>query len=214
VSRVPVVVLGSGRGSNFDAVASAIELQEIDAQILGVVSDRPGAGILEKAKSRGISAFSVPSHPGEDRRQHENRIWEILQELKPRFLILAGYMRVLTADFLNHFYDSKTGYYRVVNIHPSLLPAFPGVRSYAQAFQYGCKWTGVTVHLVSPEVDGGPICAQEGFSIEDCESIDQVEKRGLKVEHRLFSQTLKWVIQEEFKIDSLGTQGRFRVCPT
>ena len=90
------------------------------------------------------------------------------------------------------------GYVRIVNVHPSLLPSFPGVDAYRQAFEFGAKSTGVTVHLVELAVDSGPICAQESFSIADCRSVDEVEKRGLAIEHRLFPQTLSWVLAEKF----------------
>ena len=108
----------------------------------------------------------------------------------------------------------------MVNIHPSLLPAFPGLNSYAQAYRYGAKVAGVTVHLVEAEVDSGPICAQEAFSIDDCQSEEEVEKRGLAVEHQLFPQVLSWVLPEKFIIERrplLGSSekanGRLCVCP-
>jgi phosphoribosylglycinamide formyltransferase-1 len=106
-------------------------------------------------------------------------------------------MRILTPYLIDAFRCDK-GYSRMVNIHPSLLPAFPGTHAYAQAFRYGVKITGVTVHLVEPVVDSGPICAQEAFSIEDCQSEDEVEMRGLAVEHRLYPKALNWILAERF----------------
>src|SRR5262249_9045185 len=127
------------------------------------------------------------------RKRHEEKIAAALKEFSPRFLVMAGYMRILTRHLIDLYRDPR-GYTRIVNIHPSLLPAFPGVDAYRQAFEYGTKIAGATVHLVDVEVDGGPICAQEAFSIADCRSAEEVEKRGLAVEHRLFPETLRWVL--------------------
>jgi phosphoribosylglycinamide formyltransferase-1 len=107
-------------------------------------------------------------------------------------------------------FRSERGYSRIINIHPSLLPAFTGVSSYRQAFEFGVKTTGVTVHLVEAAVDSGPICAQEVFDIGDCKSVDEVERRGLAIEHRLFPETLKWVLPEAFSVEKRGP-GRFSV---
>jgi phosphoribosylglycinamide formyltransferase-1 len=110
-------------------------------------------------------------------------------------------------------FRSERGYARVTNVHPSLLPAFPGVDSYAQAFEHGAKVAGASVHLVELEIDGGPICAQEAFGIADCASAAEVERRGLEVEHRLYPETLRWVLSEKFAVERRGSQGRICVRP-
>ena len=100
----------------------------------------------------------------------------------------------------------------MINVHPSLLPAFPGIRSYRKAFEQGCHQTGVTIHLVESEVDGGPICAQESFSIKDCKTVEEVEEIGLEVEHRLFPQTIDWFLKNEFNLESRELNGKRRLC--
>ena len=217
---IPIVVFASGRGSNFDAILKSVRERRLAAEIVGLVSDQARAPALDKAREAGIQAIHVAAPMGaaglslpERRAQHETKILEALAPLGARFAIMAGYMRVLTPKLIDAF-RSERGYSRMVNIHPSLLPAFPGVHSYEQAYRHGAKVSGVTVHLVEPEVDSGPICAQEAFSIADCRSVAEVETRGLAIEHRLFSETLSWVLPERFhyeKSDSSG--GRYHVRP-
>ena len=210
---IPIAIFASGRGSNFEAIYSAIEAGRLDAEIRMVVSDKTDAPVLAKAKERGLKAICV-ERAKESREEHEKKILSALQEARPRFLVMAGYMRILTPTLIEAF-RSERGHSRIVNVHPSLLPAFPGVGGYRQAFEYGAMVAGVSVHLVENEVDGGPLCAQEAFSIADCRSAEEVEKRGLAVEHRLFPETLKWILPEAFSLEkradaSMG-QGRYRV---
>lgn len=195
--------MASGRGSNFDAIDQAIQQKDLSAEILSVICDRPAAPVLEKARLRGVPAHLLPFPEGyrsrhEARLAHEEKVLEVLENLQPRFLVLAGYMRILTSNLIERFRSELRDYSRIVNIHPSILPAFPGVGGYAQAFRYGAKVAGVTVHLVEKEVDAGPICAQEVFSIVECETEQEVERKGLEVERRIYPQTLKWVLSEQF----------------
>ena len=196
---IPIVVLASGRGSNFEAIYCAIQSGVLKAEIRAVISDRPDAIVLQKAEGLRIPAISIPvlNHKRQD---HEKKILDELKKWKPRFLVLAGYMRILTPLLIDSF-RAEQGYTRIVNIHPSLLPAFPGVGAYGQAFRYGSMKTGVTVHLVESEVDGGPICMQESFSIDQCHSESDVEKAGLELEHRIFPQALAWILSEKFKVE-------------
>jgi len=203
---IPIVVLASGRGTGFEAIYRAIESKELNAEIKAVISDQPQAQVLARAGKYGIKALSIPVEGR--RHDHEEKILRALESFHPRFLVLAGYMRILTPLLIEAF-RSERGYTRMINIHPSLLPAFPGVHSYSQALEYGVKVTGVTVHLVEHEVDTGPICAQEAFSIGDCKSAHEVEARGLEVEHRLYPKTLSWVLPEDF---SLETRKEGRLC--
>jgi phosphoribosylglycinamide formyltransferase-1 len=224
---IPIAVFASGRGSNFDAVLRAVREKRLAAEIVALVSDQPQAAALDKARAAGICAIHVPVIPAsaseralppeeraralESRRQaHEEKILNELEKLAPRFLVMAGYMRVVTSRLIDAF-RSDRGYSRIVNVHPSLLPSFPGVSAYEQAFLHGAKATGVTVHLVEREVDDGPICAQETFSIADCRTLEEVEKRGLAVEHRLYPETLSWVLPEKFTFEKIRGD-RYRVC--
>lgn len=206
-----IAVLASGRGSNLEAIARAIDSGGLRARVAALVCDRPGAPVLEKAARAGIPAKLIEAAPEGDaksrRRDHDRRILEALQGSGARFLALAGYMRILSPVILDAF-DSGRGYSRIVNVHPSLLPAFPGLDAYRRAFEWGSRVTGVTVHLVDRELDHGPICAQEAFSIADCGSAGEVERRGLAIEHRLFPETLDWVLREEFTVEKRGGEGR------
>jgi phosphoribosylglycinamide formyltransferase-1 len=215
-----VAVLASGRGSNFQAILRAIRAGTLQTEIVALVSDKAGAPALEIARQAGIPALEVlppPAQTGEDpilrRKKHDEKILKALGPFSPRFLVMAGYMRVISPVLLDAF-RSVRGYSRIVNIHPSLLPAFPGIHSYRKAYEYGVKWTGVTVHLAEEAVDSGPICAQEAFSIADCKSAEEVEKRGLDIEHRLYPETLNWVLPEKFEIETRVSQtGRISVRP-
>lgn len=208
-AKPAVVVLASGRGSNFEAIARAVREGLLSIEIRALVSDKPGAGALEKAKAWGIPAVAVARGAGMDRAAHDAAILAEIRKYAPRWLVLAGYMKILDAATLSEF-DSGHGYSRVVNVHPSLLPAFAGVEAYAQAFRYGAKVTGVSVHLVDEGLDSGAICAQEPFAIGDCASEAEVESRGLAIEHRLYPETLAWVVRENFQVRRTET-GRIRV---
>jgi phosphoribosylglycinamide formyltransferase 1 len=203
---VPIAVLASGRGSNFEAIWREISGGSLAARVTAVITDNPMAPVIAKAQALGLPGHVVQPPPAkmglsEARRQaHEQAILDVLAADPPRYLVLAGYMRIMTSHLIEAF-RSERGYARIVNVHPSLLPAFPGVESYAQAFQHGAKVTGVTVHLVEREVDSGPICAQEAFSISGCASAEEVERTGLAIEHRLYPATLKWVLPEKFEIE-------------
>lgn len=211
---IPVVVLASGRGSNFEAVAEAVERNRLEANILALVCDQPGAAVLKKAESRGIPALCVPKTRDQSSEAHE-QLWlgEVarVSGQKPEWLILAGYMRILSAQLIQQF-ELEAGVARIVNVHPSLLPAFPGRDSYRQAFEARCRETGVTVHLVTHEVDAGPICAQQSFDISDCQSAEEVERKGLELEHKLYPETLKWILARRFSLERTPSRS-IRVRP-
>jgi phosphoribosylglycinamide formyltransferase-1 len=198
--RIPIILFASGRGSNFDAIQKAIQNDQLGAEIRAVVSDQPDAAVLSKAEAQGIKTFLIPYSGFASRWEHEQKILSVISDLNPRFLVMAGYQRILTSRLIEVF-RSERGYARVVNIHPSLLPAFPGLRAYAKAYAYGTQVSGVTVHLVEAEVDQGPICAQEAFSLFDCQTDREVEQRGLGIEHRLYPETLSWVLPEKFSVE-------------
>ncbi len=206
-----VAVLASGRGSNFLALAEAVQRGELPIEICGVVSDREGAPVLGHARGFGIPALflGAAGRTPEARLAHEQKIVEQLRRWRVRWVICAGYMRILGPHLLEAFRDAR-GFNRIVNIHPALLPAFPGLGAYAQAFRHGVAVAGASVHLVAAEVDDGPILSQAGFAIHDCESVAEVEARGLEVEHRLYPETLKWLCAEKFRVERLPG-GRLRV---
>lgn len=210
MKKTPIAIFASGRGSHFKTLVDG----KLDADITCLVCDRKEAPVMDIAKKAGVPVVLVPGpsdRTDSSRRKHEEQIEKKLEEFNPRFLVLAGYMRVFTPAFLKSYRDEK-GYNRVVNIHPSLLPAFPGLHSYKKAFEHGCKVSGFTVHLVEDGVDAGPICEQKTFSIEDCSSAEEVEALGIQLEHQWYGRTLNWVLKEKFKLEKRA--GRVCVRPS
>ena len=203
-----IVVFASGTGSGFESIARAVKEKRLDAEIQALVCDRPGALVIEKARHLGIKTIVIPGKA--DRLTHEKEILNELVDLDPRFLVLSGYMRILTPHLIDAF-RSDRGYYRIVNIHPSLLPSFSGMHGYSQAFLHGAKVAGATVHLVDKGLDSGPICAQESFAIDQCKDAAEVETLGKAIESKLYPKTLSWVLPEHF--DLVNRNGRLCVCP-
>ncbi len=191
---IKIAVFVSGRGSNLNAIIQAVEDGELDAEIVQVISNDPEAPALTIAAQHGIETFGL-SHKGIKRREHEDRIIERLKGLGTiDYIVLAGYMRVLSSHFLKAF-KHEDGYFRVINIHPSLLPAFPGINGYEEAFNYGVKVSGVTVHLVDEKVDHGPILAQVPFPRFAEDTLESFCARGLSVEHSLYPSVLQQIAE-------------------
>lgn len=202
-----IALLGSGKGTNVRAILEAIQKKEIDARVLAVISDKADSKVISIAREFKTPAFV---HGELDT---SNSLAMLLEKLRPRFLVLAGYMKLLPAQILKKYQDDS-GFYRAVNIHPSLLPEYPGLQAYERAFKDRKKETGVTVHFVNPKVDAGPICIQEKFSIADCKSAEEVEERGKTIENRIYPQTLKWILSEQFDmVPGKQYQGGFLVRP-
>lgn len=188
---IHIAVFISGRGSNLNAIIQAIADKRLDAKIETVISnDKDAAGLLI-AEQHGLNTYAL-SQKGMTRAQHEEKILEHLNQFKLDYLVLAGYMRLLSPDFLRHF-KSEHGHYNVINIHPSLLPAFPGTDSYKQAFDYGVKVGGVTVHLIDESMDKGIIIAQEPFPRFPDDTLETFTQRGLSVEHSLYPAVLQQI---------------------
>lgn len=190
---IKIAVFVSGRGSNLNAIIQAVEDGDLDAEIVRVISNDPEAQALTIAAQHGIETFAL-SHKGMKRREHEEKVLEHLKDLSIDYIVLAGYMRVLSSHFLKAF-RHEDGYFRVINIHPSLLPAFPGINGYEEAFNYGVKVSGVTVHLVDEKVDHGPILAQVPFPRFAEDTLDSFCSRGLSVEHSLYPSVLQQIAE-------------------
>jgi phosphoribosylglycinamide formyltransferase-1 len=187
-------VLLSGRGSNFEALADSIASGRIpDAEIAVVISNREGAPGLEQAKSRGIAARAIPSK-GLERETYDRQVVAVLNEHKVDLVCLAGYMRLLSPYFVAAFPS------RILNIHPSLLPSFPGLESQRQALEYGVKFAGCTVHFVDENLDAGPIVLQSVVSVKDEDTEETLGARILQEEHRIYSEAVRIVLQGRYKI--------------
>ena len=188
-------VLLSGRGSNFEALADSVAAGRIpNAEIALVITHREGAPGVERARARGIDALVIPSK-GLEREAYDRQVVAALQEKKVDLVCLAGYMRLLSPYFVQAFRG------RILNIHPSLLPAFPGLESQRQALEHGAKFAGCTVHFVDENLDAGPIILQAAVPIRDDDTVDSLSERILAEEHRIYSQAVRIVLEGSFRID-------------
>jgi phosphoribosylglycinamide formyltransferase 1 len=192
VKRLGILI--SGRGSNFEAIADRIAAGEIDAEIAVVISSRPDARGLQTARQRGLEAVSVPSK-GMDREIYDRLLLQELQSRQVDLVCLAGFMRLLSAGFIRQFS------HRILNIHPSLLPAFPGLDAQHQALEHGVKITGCTVHFVDEELDAGPIVIQAAVPVLAEDTVEALSERILKEEHRIYAEALRIVLSGRFRIE-------------
>ena len=174
-----LAILLSGRGSNFVAIHEAVQRRDLNAEICCVVSNVPDAAGLAKAREFGLSAVLLPSR-GIERAEYDRQLLATLRPYSPTLVCLAGFMRILTAEFLREYAG------RVLNIHPALLPSFPGLHAQRQALQYGVKISGCTVHLVDEGVDTGPILLQRAVEVLDGDTEETLSARILKQEHDLY----------------------------
>lgn len=192
-----LAILVSGRGSNMESILRAIKDGQLDAKVEIVLSNNPAALALPTARKYGVHAVAVDNQ-GLSRAEHEKRVLEELSEYEIDLLVLAGYMRILTPDFLKHF--KQDGYFKVINIHPSLLPAFPGANAYDDAFKYGVRVSGITVHLADEKVDHGPILAQQSFERLDNDTLESFKERGLAIEHKLYPAVLQSIAKRGIRL--------------
>lgn len=197
---IQLAIFVSGQGSNMEAILRSIHAGEIDGSVEVVVSNDPEARALLVAKEYGVKTVAVSS-AGISRAEHEQRVLRALEPFNFDYIVLAGYMRILSPAFLQRFRDPR-GFYRIINIHPSLLPAFPGKTGYDDAFAYGVKVSGVTVHLVDEKVDHGPILAQEAFPRLPNDTLETFKARGLAVEHQLYPSVLKQISVQGIRIEN------------
>jgi len=188
-------VLLSGRGSNFEALADSVTCGRIpNAEIAIVISNQPNAPGLQKAEARGIAARMIPSK-GLQREAYDRQVVAVLQEYKINLVCLAGYMRLLSPYFIAAFPE------RILNIHPSLLPSFPGLESQKQALDHGVKFAGCTVHFVDENLDAGPIVLQAVVPVLDADDEHSLAARILHEEHRIYSEAVKIVLEGKYRIE-------------
>ena len=197
-------ILLSGRGSNFIAIADNVAAGKIPAEIALVVSNRPDAPGLEEAKRRGLDARLIPSR-GFEREQYDRIVVQELQSKKVDLVCLAGFMRLLSPYFVSQFPG------RILNIHPSLLPAFPGLEAQRQALEYGVKVTGCTVHFVDENLDAGPPILQAAVPVLDDDTVASLSARILTEEHRIYSEAIHLVLSGTLRLE--GRRAR-RTAPT
>jgi len=187
-------ILLSGRGSNFEAIARNVQAGKLPTRIAVVISNREDAPGLARAREMGFNGRLIPSQ-GKEREAYDRELVAVLKECQVEVVCLAGFMRVLSPYFVREFR------HRILNIHPALLPAFPGTEAQKQALEHGVKFTGCTVHLVDDGVDTGPIVCQAVVPVLDDDTVDTLAARILKEEHRIYSEAIRLLIEDRIRIE-------------
>jgi phosphoribosylglycinamide formyltransferase-1 len=210
-----VAILISGRGSNMAALIKAAAAEEFPAEIALVISNRADAAGLEKARAAGVPTVVVDSKPfGADRAGFEAALQVVLDKHRTELICLGGFMRLFTAEFVQRWHG------RMLNIHPSLLPSFPGLDPHGQALRAGVKISGATVHFVIPETDAGPILMQGAVSVSDHDNADTLSERILEVEHRIYPDALRLLASGQVRLEGdicktavSAASGNFLISP-
>jgi phosphoribosylglycinamide formyltransferase-1 len=190
-----IAVFASGRGTNFGAIIRAVKKGTIKAHLSLLVCDNPGVAAIGRARRAGIKVALIKRNDFASKQEFEAAIIRHLEENKIDLIALAGFMRVLSPEFVQRFKA------RILNIHPSLLPSFKGEEGIKDAFEYGVKVTGVTVHFVDEEMDHGPIILQKEIKIEETDTLESLESRIHKVEHKLYPEALKLFVEGRLSIE-------------
>jgi phosphoribosylglycinamide formyltransferase-1 len=201
---LPIAVLISGGGSNLQALIDRIEQGTLWARIQVVISNLPGVKGLERAKKHGIPCNVIPESEYPSRQAHDQAIIAVLQKFHVQAVCLAGYMRLIGPEFVQTYPQ------KILNIHPSLLPSFPGLQAQRQAFEYGVRFSGATVHFVDQELDHGPIIIQAAVALHPEEGPEKAAQRILALEHRIYPQAVQWLAEDRLYID----KGRVHLLST
>lgn len=184
-----IVILISGRGSNMEAIVDACASEQWPARIAAVVSNKASAGGLQFAAAKGIATAVVDHKAFDSREAFDAELARVIDGYQPDLVVLAGFMRILTEGFVRHFEG------RMLNVHPSLLPAFPGLHTHQRAIEAGCKLAGATVHFVTPDLDHGPIVAQAAVPVLADDTEDSLSARVLKQEHVMYPRAVRWFVE-------------------
>jgi phosphoribosylglycinamide formyltransferase-1 len=193
MKKQSIAVLISGTGTNLQSIIDHIKTGKLKCNLAVVISNKEDAYGLVRAKKAGIPAYFI-DHKGLERKEHERRVVRILDKYKADLVVLAGYMRILTPYFVRKYKG------RLINIHPALLPSFPGTDGYGDTWRYGAKVGGLTVHFVDEGVDTGPIILQKVNPIKETDTLESFKKRGLKLEHQALPEAIKLFCEGKLKI--------------
>ena len=190
-----IVILISGRGSNMEAIVRACEQEAWPARIVAVVSNRPDAAGLEFAASHGIATAVVDHRAFDGRAAFDAELQGVIDGFEPHLLVLAGFMRIFTPGFVGHYAG------RMLNVHPSLLPAFTGLNTHARALAQGCKFVGATVHFVTAELDHGAIVSQAVTAVQADDDLASVTDRVLALEHVMYPRAVRWFVEDQLRLE-------------
>ncbi|RKP56736.1 phosphoribosylglycinamide formyltransferase [Pararobbsia silviterrae] len=190
-----IVILISGRGSNMEAIVNSLAAERWPARIAAVISNRPDAAGLAFASSRGVPTAVVDHRDFADRETFDAQLRTVVDGYSPDLVVLGGFMRVLTAGFVDHYRG------RMLNVHPSLLPSFPGLKTHARALAEGVKFHGATVHFVTADLDHGPIVLQGAVPVLAADTPDALQQRVLQIEHRIYPRAVRWFVEDRLSVD-------------
>ncbi len=190
----PIVILLSGRGSNLQAILDAIRSGELPASVRAVISNNPQAPGLQVAAAAGVPTEIVDHRSYPDRAAFDRALMTTIDRHQPALVVLAGFMRILGADFIQHYAG------RLINIHPSLLPAFKGLNTHAQALAAGAREHGASVHFVTSDLDGGPVIAQARVPVEPGDTVERLSARVLAAEHRIYPKAIRWFVEQRLTL--------------
>ncbi len=193
-----IVILISGRGSNMEAIVQACAAENWPARVAAVVSNKATASGLLFAAQQGIATAALDHKQFDSREAFDAELMRVIDGFAPDVVVLAGFMRILTEGFVRHYEG------RLINIHPSLLPAFPGLHTHERALEAGCKVAGATVHLVTPELDHGPIIAQAVVPVLPTDTPDTLAERVLVQEHQIYPRAVRWLVDGALSVSDTG----------
>lgn len=193
-----LVILISGRGSNMQSIVETIKNKSLNAEVVAVVANNKDAKGIQWAQSQGLNTEVLEHIKYNDRKSFDAQLAKTVQQYQPDYVLLAGFMRILTPEFVQQF----TG--RLINIHPSLLPLFPGLNTHQQAIDAELQWHGCTVHFVTPIVDHGPIIAQGIVPVHHDDDANTLAHRLLTVEHQVYNQVVEWLVADQVRLLDTG----------
>ncbi|HTJ95041.1 MAG TPA: phosphoribosylglycinamide formyltransferase [Pararobbsia sp.] len=190
-----IVILISGRGTNMEAIVHALAAERWPARIAAVISNRPGAAGLEFASSHGVPTAVVDHQGYPDRESFDAQLQRCIDSYAPDLVVLAGFMRVLTPGLVEHYRG------RMLNVHPSLLPCFAGLKTHARALEAGVKLHGATIHFVTADLDHGPIVLQAAVPVHAGDTPEALAQRVLEVEHQIYPRAVRWFVEDRLTVD-------------
>lgn len=195
MNPLSLVILISGSGSNLQAIIDSIEKGQLNARISAVISNRPDAYGLQRARNHGIQAISLDHKQYADRELFDQHLQQQIDQLQPDMIILAGYMRILSKAFIQHYWP------HMLNIHPSLLPKYQGLNTHQRALDNNDSVHGVSIHLVTPELDSGPVILQGMFDIQSTDDSSSLKQKTHHLEHQMYPQVLQWIAEKRLQFN-------------